>query len=348
MREIGSEFWTATTEQTYIGSPFWSDWRGDKKYYLSGRTALEAIIRDILCKHDVKTAYLPSYCCHTMIEPFIRHGIKVYFYPVVFENGTLHICCDKTKHDVTLVLDYFGFHGYAPVNLSDTIVIRDLTHSLLSEHLRQQKSDYTFASFRKWGAVAGAAVACKSEGAFQSGECQGITNEKYINLRKRAYTLKSSYINGEIADKHFLGLFSTAEELLEDYYAGYPADHESLEVAATLKLYAQLRRENAGVLLNELSESKLVKPMFSEMRYGDVPLFVPVLVNGDFRDALKKYLIENRIYCPTHWPLSNLHTISSDAKRLYEQELSLICDQRYTETDMNRMVKKIRAFQKEM
>lgn len=344
MLEIGSEFWISDTVNDSTDSPFWNDWRGDKKLYLSGRTALEAIIRDILRKYNIKTAYLPSYCCHTMIEPFLRHGLKVDFYPVVFENGSLHICYDDIKHDVTLVLDYFGFNGYAPGNLPDTIVIRDLTHSLLSDGIQQQNSDYTFASFRKWYAVAGAAIACKSEGAFLSGECH-ISNDKYIGLRKRAYALKSAYINGEIADKHFLDLFNAAEELLEVDYTEYAADNESLNAAAALKRDAQSRRKNAGMLLNGLLESKLVEPMFPEMREGDVPLFVPVLVNGGLRDALKKYLIDNRIYCPTHWPLSDLHTVSSDAKRIYEQELSLICDQRYGEEQMKRQLSLIKEFE---
>ena len=338
MFEIGSEFWTSDTCNHCSDYPFWNDWRGDKKFYLSGRTALEAIIRDILRDYDIKTAYLPSYCCHTMIEPFLRHGLKVEFYPVVYKDGSLHISCNDNKHDVTLVLDYFGFHGYAPESLSDTVTIRDLTHSLLSANSHELKSDYTFASFRKWGAVAGAAIACKSEGKFHSSECQNETNDKYIDIRKRAYALKASYISGQITDKHFLDLFITAEELLEKDYAGYSADNESLDAAAVLKRYSQARRENAVFLLNGLLKSKLVTPVFPKMRCGDVPLFVPVLVNGDSRDALKKYLIENRIYCPTHWPLSDLHTISSEEKVLYEQELSLICDQRYTVEDMRRIV----------
>jgi len=280
-----------------------------------------------------------------MIEPFIRHGLKVDFYPVVFENKSLHIRTINIKHDVTLVLDYFGFNGYAPLNISDTIVIRDLTHSLLSENLQQQKSDYCFASFRKWGAVAGAAVACKSERKFRVGACLPATNEKYISLRKRAYALKSSYINGEITDKHFLELFNRAEELLEKDYADYPADNESIITAATLMNHSKTRRENAAVLLNNLSESRIVTPLFPKMRQGDVPLFVPVLVNGGRRDALKKYLIENGVYCPTHWPLSDLHNIPSDAKGLYEQELSLICDQRYTADDMKRIVSLITEFE---
>lgn len=345
MFEIGSEFWTSDTCNHCSDYPFWNDWRGDKKFYLSGRTALEAIIRDILRDYDIKTAYLPSYCCHTMIEPFLRHGLKVEFYPVDYKDGSLHISCNDNKHDVTLVLDYFGFHGYAPESLSDTVTIRDLTHSLLSANSHELKSDYTFASFRKWGAVAGAAIACKSEGKFHSSECQNETNDKYIDIRKRAYSLKASYINGKIENKPFLDLFCNAEELLEVDYAEYAADNESLNAAAELKRYAQSRRENANMLLVGLSGSKLIMPMFPVMHTGDVPLFVPVLVNEGLRDALKKHLIDNRVYCPMHWPLSELHTVSSEEKRIYEQELSLICDQRYGEEEMKRQLSLIREFE---
>ena len=344
MNEIGSEFWTDNREKTGGASRVCDDWQGDKRYFLSGRTALDAIIRDILCEHDIKTAYLPSYCCHTMIEPFIRHGIKIDFYPVVFENGRLNIHFDTDfKHDVTLTLDYFGFGGYSPAYMPETISIHDLTHSLLSDNISDYKSDYSFASFRKWGVAAGAAVACKTVGKLFSDAAE--VNDEYIKLRKRADRMKAAYINGDTGDKSFLDLFNEAETMLENDYVGYTADGESLDLFAELKQFVASRRENAAVLFAGLSASKLVKPMFTQMSRGDVPLFVPVLVGKGQRDALKKYLIENRIYCPTHWPLSDLHNFSPDAKHLYEQELSLVCDQRYSVGDMKRIITVIGEFE---
>ena len=65
MLEIGSEFCNADP----VGRA--------KKFFISGRTALDYIIRDILNKYDIKSALLPSYCCHTMIEPFLKTQIAI-------------------------------------------------------------------------------------------------------------------------------------------------------------------------------------------------------------------------------------------------------------------------------
>ena len=61
--EIGSEFWKYNKK--YISE--------NEELFLSGRTALDAIIKDILSEYRIESALLPSYCCHTMIEPFIRN-----------------------------------------------------------------------------------------------------------------------------------------------------------------------------------------------------------------------------------------------------------------------------------
>lgn len=76
-------------------------------------------------------------------------------------------------------------------------------------------------------------------------------------------------------------------------------------------------------------------------------MFVPVLVPGGKRDELRRYLIKNEIYCPVHWPVSDYHRLDNKEQFIYDNEISLVCDQRYTEEDMYRMVKKIKAFWKE-
>ena len=73
-------------------------------------------------------------------------------------------------------------------------------------------------------------------------------------------------------------------------------------------------------------------------------MFVPVLVPYGKRDELRKYLIENEIYCPVHWPESKYHKLDERTEYIYQNELSLVCDQRYTESDMNRIVEVIKTY----
>ena len=74
MKEIGSEFWT--TEY----------YAGEERFFLSGRTALDFIIRDITAEICVNKVFLPALCCHSMIEPFLSNGLSVNFYDVCLEN----------------------------------------------------------------------------------------------------------------------------------------------------------------------------------------------------------------------------------------------------------------------
>ena len=74
-KEIGSEFWHGSTKLDGNGIGELMPKGFDTKYVLSGRTALEIIVEDAITNFGISSAYLPGYCCHTMIEPFYEHGI---------------------------------------------------------------------------------------------------------------------------------------------------------------------------------------------------------------------------------------------------------------------------------
>lgn len=351
MNEIGSEFWIDAGSTHIEHNPVWASWTGSRRSYLSGRTALGAILDDICLsaqwKHQA-LAYLPSYCCHTMIEPFLRHGMRVEFYTVKFENGEFKQEIDASKVcDVILVLDYFGYGREHRHTLQNATVIRDMTHSVFSRHAYTDDADYTFTSLRKWGAVAGAAIAIKRNGAWLT-EAATKQNTAYLSLRYTGYRDKARYLVGEAGvDKGYLQTFQQAESLLESDYQNYAADAESLRNAENLGGYVLQRRKNAEHLLSGLQKTSIVEPLFPSLNDGDVPLFVPVAVKDGKRNELRRYLIENSVYCPVHWPLSSLHKINSEERELYDTELSLVCDQRYSVTDMDRQLNMIRRFESE-
>ena len=71
MSEIGSEFWDVPiVEKQNSLFPEFTQW------YLSGRSALQAIIKELKDCHIVA---MPSWCCDSMIKPFVDVGIKVHF-----------------------------------------------------------------------------------------------------------------------------------------------------------------------------------------------------------------------------------------------------------------------------
>lgn len=358
MVEIGSEFWEASDT-------------GRKKYLISGRAALEYIIRDIIAKHKVNSVLMPSYCCHTMLEPFVRHKIKIRFYDVFYdkENGLSVSLPEESENardcssEIFYYMTYFGFSKLFGIEAGKIrerfgLVIEDRTHSWLCMDSTRMDlaADYTFTSFRKWTGVYGIAEAKKKTSSFIV-EIGNIGKE-YTRKRKGAMALKAEYISRQKipkkdsalsvpgmdsiqnSKKDFLERFSDAERFLGQTYIGYVPDSECVWqfLHVDWNFVKEQRRKNADVLIHRLRDIPEITLLFTSRKETDTPLFVPILV-GDERDRLRDYLIKHQVYCPVHWPLSGYHQgLSVRDKDIYNKELSLICDQRYTENDMEYIV----------
>ena len=102
------------------------------------------------------------------------------------------------------------------------------------------------------------------------------------------------------------------------------------------------RKKNASILYEGLKNNPDMTMIF-DISDMECPLFVPVFVLNGKRDFFRKKLIENDIYCPVHWP----KPLESCKSNLYEAELSLVCDQRYDEEDMRRIIDVLNTDRKE-
>lgn len=331
MREIGSEFWkeygTTDTENT------------DKKVYLlSGRTALRFIIEDIRRNKSAEKVLMPSYCCESMIEPFVSLGIEVEFYQVSSEGIDYPYDNDA---DIVFLIDFFGYENAENVAVAKCekqagkIIIYDATHKLDGNKKVQENADYSFCSYRKWF-YCNYAEAVNHNGTFE--EKKFLTNKEYIALRNEAADAKKKYMEGSAIDKEiFLKKFGVAEEKLDKDYAGYAGEKVDFDSERIISS----RRKNAAYLIEELKKIPQIKLWREKVDKNDTPLFVPVLVEESVRNDLRRKLIDEKIYCPVHWPLSEYHTKTG---KLYDMELSLVCDQRYDISDMQRMVKVIKDY----
>ncbi len=345
--EIGSEFWEtdiAKGEEREIGSAH--------QYLLSGRTALDLIIKDIQASEPIGSVAMPSYCCHTMIQPFMDNGIDVEFYNVRLQKGRYTYEVDvETSCDVILIMKYFGFASeIADQSIEEfrkrgKIIIEDATHSWFSDPPNHRKSNYVYSSLRKWTGVTGGAIALKSSGPFEINGPDRL-NLRYIELRRKAARLKKQFIEEGIGEKKiFLTMFNKAEELLDKDYkgCGVPASVETGIKSLDREKIIKARKENSKILIEGLKDIKGVESV--ALSDKDVPLFVPIRIAKGKRNELQQYLIDNSIYCPIHWPLTDVHAIKE--RDLYNNCLSLICDQRYNSEDMGRIVGLIKAFYKQ-
>lgn len=314
-KEIGSEFWEIPISEKNNLFP------EDTQWFMSGRSALQAIIAE----NDFRTVALPFWICESVIEQFINKGIDVVFYDKEIPEA-----------DAIVIMDFFGFSQKKIISSFNGIKIRDVTHSIFSNSFSD--SDYYFGSLRKWAGF--------YSGGFAWGFKEPINYEtdtsNYLSLRRKAMVLKRDYIEEKIDSKKYLDIFNQAEQELKAVGI-LPAALSDIQKAKILDVdfIRKSRRHNANVLLEALKDIAIY-PILED---HDCPLFVPIRLKN--RDKLRERLIESQIYCPVHWPISKLHKLQPWMKLFYEEQLSLVCDQRYSEKDMYKIIKVIRDFLKE-
>lgn len=333
-KEIGSEFWlereiTSVPQETLV---------------LSGRTAIDIIIKDILRSHNVRNVYMPAYCCDSMLDPFLRNGIKVNLYDLDFDGKLHYLIDEEVQTDIFYITNYFGYENTIGNEIIEhfkhrgVIVIYDKTHSLfMSNDVTDAIADYTFASIRKWMGVVCGAIVNKRNGIFNL----ALKEYPYLHYKIDAMQKKARYINGDttIKKQSFLDKYSEFGHYLSKDYQCYGIDNLSARIwqqSDKVAIYEQ-RRENATVLH---MEDKL--QFIGSLSANSCPVFVPILFEStEKRNAVRKSLIEDKIYCPIHWPKNALVTPKMKVNKIFDTELSLICDQRYTESDMERIIKVI-------
>lgn len=157
--EIGSEFWKFDSDLNCNNKEFWN-FGTDTRFTLSGRTAIYYILENILKNKKIKKAYVPSYSCSSMIQPFNDLGIEVVYYDVYYNEELKYNIEFRKDIDIFFAMNYFG---YSETNMNSyiekfksigKIVIEDITHSIFSIKKFSSYSDYLVGSLRKWLPIA--------------------------------------------------------------------------------------------------------------------------------------------------------------------------------------------------
>ena len=340
--EIGSYFWLEGGEEVRSGaSAAGIDWlppAEDSCFTFSGRNAIDAALRDILKNRRIDRVLFPSYSCVSMLQSFADRGMDVEFYDVGYEEGAFtYRIPEADGHTAAVIMSYFGLDNAScreeirKLHAKGAVVIEDITHSMLRSDPASEDSDYRVASLRKWLPVPAGGWIGKRRGTIA--EKPDMDSNHAVEEKIAAMGEKYDYLTGRIAFKeHFLLAQARFDNDLIHVDRSLRIDDTSLAIAAGTDIGGVIgrRRENAGILLEGLAdlEGKVLELPRVDLS-ADTPLFMPVFMKTEDRDALRKYLIDRGIYCPVHWP----EVMGADAG-LRANELSLICDQRYGEGDM--------------
>lgn len=313
-------------------------------FFSTGRGALHAIVHDAMGRYGIGRVLLPDYLCNSMIRAVADTGCPQTFYPV---DSSLKPDLETLAEELAsararclvVVIDYFGL-----VDLTsevewlrgldcNPIVVVDEVQSPFTFEWGCPGSDYAFTSYRKAlpapdGAVAvwhGVALTPKStcEAAFVRGKIEG-------NLARDS--------SSTLEDGQFLWLKSReAEDLLDrnGYYDCAMSEASTRIVCNTdIPGVARRRQSNFDYLARRLSGIGIfpIVPRTSD----SVPLFLPVLLKN--RDHVRSVLAQQDIYCPVHWPWpEDASELRPARMEFWEEELSMVIDQRYDEDDMDRL-----------
>lgn len=339
MKEIGSEFWKLKRDNVVRkdNMKFFSNLGMDIKFLMSGRTAIDYVLNNI--KDTKKKVYMPDYCCASMVQPFIDHQYSIEYYKADLINKQYDID-DKMDCSVFFSMSYFGYSEsnmdihIKKIKKKNVIVIEDITHRLFCQKNYCEDADYLIASLRKWLPIYTGGIAVSTRCYFDKTIDHYTVNEELIKYKKQAMQLKYEYMNDINTDckEMFLEIFKMSNKLFLNYQ-NRKIDTESLEILKTIDLddVRRKRISNTKIIEKNFHNTDNIKLLY-KYKSGDCPLFVPIISKN--RDNIRGKLNKNNIYCPIHWPKPN-----TSNNELYDSELSLICDQRYSPREMEEEIK---------
>ena len=212
------------------------------------------------------------------------------------------------------------------------VVIEDITHTLFDEKPGNAEADYHVASLRKWIPAPAGGILSKAKGTL-SLKPDKDSNHAVENMLE-AMKEKREYITGAGGDKaKYLKLFSSCEQDLIQLDVMLDLDDGSKKILASYDIESMKRKgkSNAMILYSRLKDIKEISVLDTCFDPEEkTSLFVPIMLPSKMRDGLRAYLIDNGVYCPIHWP-----EIMGAEPGIRRNELSLVCDQRYSEKDMH-------------
>lgn len=307
--------------------------------YSSGRSALYNILAYLKEKCGIKSVLFPDYLCESVYQMAEKNQMGIEFY-ALDEQLNPEVKEIENKYDTTkavLLIDYFGLKDCKPMIAQlrgihqEMVIILDNVQSPYSMY-EKMDADFTFSSFRKAFPVAdGSWVLSKGASLAQYERVNSFAQYKIA-----ASCLKVLRGQHLFSDDVYLELYHRGEVMIdEDYRTDMTQLSKDILADMEWNRYAILRKRNAEVIVEGLKQMG-IEPVIP-VDENKVPLFVPVRLEN--RDKVRKAMFANNVFLPVHWPVEDGY--KKQLKRGTEMaahELSIIVDQRYSVSDMRRIL----------
>lgn len=321
---VGGEYLTRTTGVLPWDGPL-------TRYVANGRQAL-SLTAESLWRRGLRTIHVPGYLCDSMIEPFAKDW-KVVALPTTPDLETPPDAIGSLKDSVLLNAPYFGrgpsgdmVAALRAARGAGVVVVTDESHRVLDEPCIE--TDIRVASLRKLLPVfdGGYAIGLPTEDTQV-----GPSNSDAVAQRRKAMSTKTANLSEPQPQSSHLPMFHESERALTVDLTPRAMSAPTLNLLRRLDLpkLAVRRRRNAEALVRALgrhSALRILNPPSATTNPSHIVLEVPD------PQALRDWLARRRIYCPIHWPPSELLPDVSDWPQRF---LSVPIDHRYGVADMN-------------
>lgn len=324
MEEFGSDFHACDYLPLLHCTPD-EKWRNGV-FFATGRQAINSLIR----YRGWIRIWLPRYFCYEVVESIAKTGIEMAFYDDDPEIDDIEAIgkIEFRYGDVLFRVNYFGLRAFRDNSCLNVEVIEDHSHALTGDWIAGSNADWCVASLRKTLPISEGGVIWSPKGHKPpANPLQTVDNLSLADKRFQAMCLKNKYLHGEdIAKDVFrklyleteLGLGTLADSALAS------ADMDIINCLDVVKWNDQ-KKKNWNLLYQAFKNKiEILMPESNDC------LPFSCIVRGQ---SLRPALIERAIYPAVLWPVPDEYN---------RDLLSIHCDGRYTATDIEVMINRIK------
>lgn len=338
MIEFGSDFHRC--DSPFHGEMTLGTLIPSRQLYASGRMALLAVAK----QEGWKRLWVPAYFCHEILEVWKKEiDLCLYDdYPQAKDDEAVVRALPYKEGDALLRMNFFGLRGKRSNNGISVPVIEDHSHALTSDWALHSDADWCIASLRKSLPLAFGGVLWSPKGLqLPKDPRTDITCDKLAAEHYEAMAMKAQYLR-EGGDKEvFRRKFVGTEEALDGIDGIAAIDEESERILQKLDIakWNEQKQKNWQVACKLLERFEVVGRNEASAPFS----IIITMQDKEARDRFRKYLIEKSIYPATLWNIPD-EVPFARCKDFGERMLSIHCDARYSEQDIQQMCEEINNY----
>lgn len=311
-----------------IGEDYFSQYDPKVLRTNSGKSAIYHALKQMNPGH----LHVPYYLCGSVSQMIEQMGIPTSQY-YLHEDMTPDLK-NYSPGDVVFLVNYFGMMGETineVASLYDQVIV-DQCHALFAAPILRSGVYNAYSCKKFIGVPDGGYLVSEDLNAIELPAQEVRDHFQYLVISSEVGT-EASYAEKRAADRIF-----------DDHFIGMSEISQGIMSMSDLDAIAHKRRTNAHYLHEKLKDHNAFNPLHEDGVLYLYPFLPknPINRGSSDRGALKKALVEQRIYVPTLW--SHLTDPSWDDMiegRLSSETAFLPIDQRYDTEDMEHIAQAV-------